>query len=225
LFVVEGEKMLREALASDFKVKEVYAIAEWWEKNELSGYQGIKEIVKTEELKKISNLKNPNQVLAVVELKEKDIDYSEIVSESVLVLDRLQDPGNLGTIMRTAEWFGVKNIICSTDSADVYNPKVVQATMGSIFRVNVFYNDLIDFIKEVKKQDKDYLVCGTTLDGGDVFKEKIPKKAVLVFGNESQGISEGVIKLLDKKISIPHAANSQAESLNVAVSVGVLLNR
>lgn len=225
VFVVEGDKLVKEALSSNFVVTEVYAVGSWWEDNELTDFNGIKEVVKETELKKISNFKTPNQVLALVKMPDFKLNYEEATREALIGLDKIQDPGNLGTIIRTADWFGLKNIICSLDSVDVYNPKVVQATMGSIFRVKVFYADLKEAIKELKKQDNNYQVCGATLDGQDVLKEKLPEKAMLIFGNESQGISSEIVNMLDKKISIPRAANSQAESLNVAVSVGVLLNR
>jgi TrmH family RNA methyltransferase len=222
LFVVEGEKMATEVLFSDLKVTEVYAVADWFEDNELFEFYGLKEIVSEDELKKISQLITPNKVLLIVKIPEYKMELKNILNNFVLGLDNLQDPGNLGAIIRTADWFGIKDIFCSSNSVDAYNPKVVSATMGAVARVRVHYVDLPELVNKIKKQDKNYPVYGAMMDGKSVYEEKFLDKGIIIFGNESQGISAETEKIIDQKITIPRAKNSQAESLNVAMAVGVV---
>jgi TrmH family RNA methyltransferase len=223
LFVIEGEKMVNEALNSGLKILEIYGTADWFEKKELIDFNGKKEMVKESELKKISTLSTPNNVLCVVEIPKYKIDFKKITQNFVLGLDNIQDPGNLGTIIRTADWFGITDIFCSVGSVDAYNPKVVQATMGAISRARVHYVDLADLINKIKKQDKNYLIYGAFMDGKNIFEEKFKNKGMLIFGNESQGISGDIEKEVNKKITIPRAKGSQMESLNVSVAAGIIL--
>ena len=162
-FVVEGEKLVHELIDSDFEIEVIYALKNWIEENQ----HDKAEEVSAKELASISLLKTPNQVLAVVKQKKEPLPNT--INSFSIVLDKIQDPGNLGTIIRTADWFGIKTIICSDDSVDVYNPKVIQATMGSLFRVNVVYTNLTDFFKEYNSLS----VYGAMLDGENVYQKTL----------------------------------------------------
>jgi TrmH family RNA methyltransferase len=219
LFIAEGPKIVSDLLSSVRKdVKELYAVASWIENNKAL-YGKIETIEVNElELQRISQLKTPNDVLAVVrqfEMNEKIV-YKGKIS---LVLDTIQDPGNLGTIIRIADWFGVPQIICSLDCADVYNPKVVQATMGSIGRVEVFYTNLIESLP----QQEDLPVYACTLGGTDIGSLQKITEGLIIIGNESKGIQEDLIAMADMEISIPR--KGKAESLNAAVALGIVLSR
>lgn len=210
-FVVEGEKLVHELIDSDFEIEVMYALKDWIEENQ----HDKAEEVSAKELASISLLKTPNQVLAVVKQKKEPLPNT--INSFSVVLDKIQDPGNLGTIIRTADWFGIKTIICSDDSVDVYNPKVIQATMGSLFRVNVVYTNLTDFFKEYNS----LFVYGAMLDGENVYQKTLNKKgSVLLMGNESKGISESLLPFITDKILIPKIGH--AESLNVASATAIL---
>ncbi len=217
LFIAEGPKLVKEILETDSSmVDEVFALKEWIIDNlAIAGKTKITEITETE-LERISQLTTPNKVLAVVRQFDED---NEIIVKGkiVLALDGIQDPGNLGTIIRIADWFGVEQIVCSNDSAEVYNPKVVQATMGSIARVKVFYTDLKEWLTE----QKDVSIYATTLEGQDVTAVKKISEGIIIFGNESKGISSDILQLANVKLSIPK--KGKAESLNAAVAAGVVL--
>jgi RNA methyltransferase, TrmH family len=218
LYIAEGPKLVKELLEADASmVKEVFAMEEWIADNEQYAAKTIFTVITETELERISQLTTPNKVLAVV--RQFDNDH-EIITKGkiILTLDCIQDPGNLGTIIRTADWFGVEQIVCSNDSAEVYNPKVVQATMGSIVRVKVFYTDLKDWLAE----QKDARIYATTLDGQDVSSFKKIKEGIIIFGNESKGISAEILQLANERISIPK--KGKAESLNAAVAAGIILN-
>ncbi|MDG1475917.1 MAG: RNA methyltransferase [Vicingaceae bacterium] len=211
LFVVEGIKLVEELLQSDYEISAIYATSIWIERNsELECFE-----VSEKELQSISSLKTANEVLAVV--KQKEFQLIDVSSQLNIALDKLQDPGNLGTIIRTADWFGVQNIICSEDSVDVYNPKVLQATMGSFFRVNIVYLSLSEFFSN----NKGLTVYGALLDGENVYQKELKSKdSVLLMGNESKGISEELKPFIKEKISIPNYG--KAESLNVATATAIL---
>jgi len=169
------------------------------------------------ELQKISALKEANTLLGVFYIPKK----GEALQEGLqVVLDRVRDPGNLGTIIRLCDWFGVKQLICSHDTVDCFNPKVVQATMGSIARVSVSYLDLSGHLKNTSLP-----IYGAVMDGINVYAQPLPEKAILVMGNEANGISPNITSLLQKKITIPYfSKNATAESLNVATATGILLS-
>ena len=209
-FVVEGVKLVNELLQSDFDVVNIFATSHWIEKNSAVDA----EQVSSKDLAIMSSFKTANEVLAVVKQKQHDtVIYSEHLT---IALDNIQDPGNLGTIIRTADWFGVKSIVCSKDSVDVYNPKVIQSTMGSIFRVDVYYADLKEFLNNKKS-----VVYAATLNGKNVYEQKLKKdNAVFLMGNESKGISIGLTPYINQEISIPRIG--QAESLNVATATAIL---
>lgn len=210
-FVVEGVKLVEELLQSDYEVLTIYATASWVEDNPAINAEQIS----TKDLSIISSLKTANEVLAMVKQKQNGlVDYD---SSLTIALDNLQDPGNLGTIIRTADWFGIKTIVCSENTVDIYNPKVIQATMGSLFRVNVVYTDLIKFFKE----NSNLSVYGALLDGDNVYQKELNKNgSVLLMGNESKGISEQLFPYITDKILIPKIG--QAESLNVSTATAIL---
>lgn len=211
LFVVEGIKLVEELLQSDYEVSAIYATLNWMEKNPKEECSEVSE----KELQSISSLKTSNEVLAVV--KQKGPQLIDVSNQLNIALDKLQDPGNFGTIIRTADWFGVQNIICSKDSVDVYNPKVLQATMGSFFRMNIIYTDLPEFFLE----NKALTVHGALLDGENVYQKELNSKgSILLMGNESKGISVELKPFISEKILIPNFG--KAESLNVATATAVL---
>ncbi|HMK25479.1 MAG TPA: RNA methyltransferase [Chitinophagaceae bacterium] len=217
LFIAEGPKLVKELLEADASmVKEVFALKEWIVEHEkIAGKTTVTEITETE-LDRISQLTTPNKVLAIVRQFDEDIEI-KTKGKIILALDGIQDPGNLGTIIRTADWFGINQIVCSPDSAEVYNPKVVQATMGSIARVKIFYTDLQQWLGE----QKDISIYATTLDGQDVSTIKKIKEGIIIFGNESKGISADILELATIKLTIPR--KGKAESLNAAVAAGVVM--
>lgn len=211
LFVVEGIKLVEELLNSDYETSDIYATSSWIGRNE--GFVCFE--VSEKELKSISSLKTPNEVLAIV--KQKESQLNDVSNSLSIALDKVQDPGNFGTIIRTADWFGVKNIICSDESVDVYNPKVLQATMGSFFRMNIIYTDLPQFFTK----NEELTVYGAVLDGDNVYEKELNSKgAVLLMGNESKGLSKDLKPFITKKVLIPNFG--KAESLNVATATAIL---
>jgi TrmH family RNA methyltransferase len=212
-FVVEGEKCLVELLNSSFEVVELFALKDWIDENK-AVFDKI-QVVSFKELERISNLKSPNKVLAVVNLKKQEILQQE--SAVTLVLDDINNPGNLGTIIRMCDWFGVKQIICSKNTADIYSPKVVQSTMGSLFRTQITYADLSTYLAKVTTP-----IYGAYMDGENVKDIKINQKTHLVMGSEANGISEKVEKYISKKVAIRNIGDN-TESLNVAVATSILL--
>ena len=206
LFCVEGEKMVAEALASGLEVVEVYR----------------KEDIGEKAMERISALSSPSPVLAVVRMPSP---VKPAVGGLCLALDGIRDPGNMGTILRTADWFGITDIVCSPDTADVYNPKVVQATMGSIARVRVHYTDLPRFLRSIPKEIPIY---GTLLDGDDIYSNPLTHNGIIVMGNEGNGLSQEVRQLLTHRLLIPSfaapSAAGHAESLNVSIATAVILS-
>lgn len=218
VFIAEGPKIVAELLASaNAKIQQLYALPAWIKANH-QDCNGV-ELVEADEkdLEKISQLTTPNQVLAVI--KKFDVPAQIQTRDAVsLVLDTIQDPGNLGTIIRIADWFGIEQIVCSNDCADCYNPKVVQSTMGSIARVNVFYTDLAVWLMD----QKDVFIYAAALEGQNVSAMKKITEGLIVIGNESKGISPSIVELVDVKITIPRKGS--AESLNAAVATGIILS-
>lgn len=208
--------MVDELIRSDIKIEAVYALSDWiLENNEkYTELESIIERINNKELEQISNLSTPNQVVTVCQIPERDVKAAEN-ERTILALDGIRDPGNLGTIIRTADWFGLKSILCSNDCVDVFNSKVVQATMGSIFRVKVYYTDLNSYLEASSKN-----IYATVMDGESIF-DTHPDEGVYVIGNESNGIRPEVLKHATHRISIP--AQGGAESLNAAVATGVVL--
>ena len=218
LFIVEGEKMVDELLSSNYKIKKIYGTKEWFENNfsklDLIDFQKIS----SDELCRISNFKNPNDVLALVEMFSNELDYSSLTG-TTLILDSINDPGNLGTIIRTCDWFNVRNVICSKDTVDVYNNKTIQSTMGSIFRVNIYYFELLEFFVSINNKPQTY---AATLDGENLKNIKNKKDNFLIIGSESHGISDDLMKFVDEKVKIENVSAS-GESLNAAIATGIIL--
>jgi len=218
VFMAEGTKVVEELLISGkFNCNMICALPGWFSmhQNILINFSKEDLLEITEfELQKISLLQTPSNVVAVFYKKD---DEDVILKDNIsLMLDGLQDPGNMGTIIRTADWFGIKNIICSKECVDCYNPKVVQATMGSLARVNIIYADIENFIAE----NKDVNIYATSLSGKNIFSEKI-KEGIILIGNEGKGVSENLLSLADFQISIPKIG--EAESLNAGVATGIIL--
>ena len=218
-FIAEGPKVVREFLHSpNMKCKSIYATAEWFDEN--AGFLprisadlvGINDI----DHERISQLQTPNKVVAVFYKKEQKL--MDLKNNISLMLDEIQDPGNMGTIIRTADWFGIKNIICSNECVDIYNPKVVQASMGSIARVNIIYTHPEDFIHE----NKGINIYAATLSGKPLSSFTKLKEGIILIGNESKGVKENLIKLTAEQITIPKRGD--AESLNAAVACGIILS-
>ena len=218
VFVAEGPKIVAELLASsDANLLQLYALQDWIaaNRNDCNGVEIIE--IDENDLTKISQLATPNTVLAVVK-KLGTPDHFPTKGTISLVLDTIQDPGNLGTIIRIADWFDIKQIICGKNCADMYNPKVVQSTMGSIVRVKMLYTNLAPWLEE----QKDVFIYAAALKGQNVTAMKKLTEGVIVIGNESKGISPEIFELVDVKITIPQ--KGKAESLNAAVATGIILS-
>ena len=213
-FIVEGEKSLSELLGSSFEVVELFALKDWINENKevFEKAQAVSSI----ELERISNLKSPNKVLAVVKMRKQETIQKKLAV--TLVLDDINDPGNLGTIIRMCDWFGVKQIVCSENTVDIYNPKVVQATMGSLFRVNVLYVNLVKYLNKVNTP-----IYGAYIQGENVKDTNSDRNVHLVMGNEANGISSEVNKFITDKVAIKNVGGT-TESLNVAVAASILLH-
>ena len=211
LFIAEGVKVVRELLKSSFELEIIFSTD-----HEFSSLDCFVQ-VSDQELKKISSLKTPNKVLALFKIpSQKKINSSGLI----VALDTVNDPGNLGTIIRLCDWFGVEQLVCSKDTVDCYNSKVVKATMGSLTRVSISYLNLPEYLQTVSLP-----IFIADMDGVNIHKAKLPASAVLVMGNEANGVSETLKQLVSNKISIPRYGNSnQVESLNVATATAVLLN-
>ena len=211
LFVVEGEKLVKELLREGMRPFKIFIEAG----HSPNGFGEVDQI-STANLKQMSSLKQPNGVLGVFYMPEV---HENQTSDWIVASDAVRDPGNLGTIIRLCDWFGIKQLVCSEDTVDCYNPKVLQATMGSIARVNILYTDLPAFIKKLGLP-----VFGGFMDGTSIYTQKMPEKGVLVMGNEANGISQEITDLVTERISIPQFGEPTAESLNVATATAILLN-
>lgn len=213
LFFAEGVKVVQELLHSNFELQDLFTTKQDFLTVPKNKVHAISEA----ELKKISALTTPNSCLAVFKIPKA----KEMVDKGLIVaLDDVRDPGNLGTIIRLCDWFGIETLFCSEESVDIYNPKVVQATMGSISRVNVVYGNLEAFLSQTILP-----VFGTFMDGKNIYQEKLPKEGIIVMGNEANGISSSVEKLVSERIAIPRFGNLQVtESLNVATATAIILS-
>ena len=213
LFFAEGVKVVQELLHSNFELQDLFTTKQDFLTVPKNKVHAISEA----ELKKISALTTPNSCLAVFKIPKA----KEMVEKGLIVaLDDVRDPGNLGTIIRLCDWFGIETLFCSEESVDIYNPKVVQATMGSISRVNVVYGNLETFLSQTKLP-----VFGTFMDGNNIYQEELPKEGIIIMGNEANGISTSVEKLVSERIAIPRFGNLQVtESLNVATATAIILS-
>jgi RNA methyltransferase, TrmH family len=221
-FIAEGPKIVSELAGSNLKISDLYALQNWVDANStLMGKVGSLNIITEEQLNKISSLSTPNQVLAVVEIPEIKFNAGIAESSMIIALDDIRDPGNLGTIIRIADWFGMTHIVCSENSVDTYNPKTVQASMGSISRVQIYYENIADLINSVSQS---IIVYGAFLEGKPIYEESFAKNGIIVIGNEANGISPEIEKLVSKKISIPSGNNNgiHAESLNASIATAII---
>lgn len=210
-FVAEGPKVVGDLLAAGFRPTQLFATEEW-----VGAGHGVQPdvIVTPDELSRISFLQHPQQVLALFPIPSHPLP-SPAADKLIIALDGIQDPGNLGTIIRIADWYGIDDIVCSVDTVDAWNPKVVQATMGSIARVRVTYTPLPEFLRQSPLP-----VCGTLLDGENIYAQQLPQQAIIVMGNEGNGISPEVRPLITRKLLIPQLRPG-AESLNVAIATAI----
>lgn len=218
LFLAEGVKIVNEIILSNYKIDSIFATKEWLKNHigKLLSKQNVKVFeIGTDELKKISLLNTPNQVVALVKIPEKQ---ETPAGNLIVALESIRDPGNMGTIIRICEWFAVDALLCSPDCVDIYNPKVIQATMGSFSRLNISEFDL----RKLKSQFPEHTLYAAVLDGQNINHCSKSEKAVIILGNESTGLSQELTKLSDFKITIPRFGN--AESLNVAVACGIIVN-
>ena len=216
-FVAEGFKVVDDLLALQ-PADLIVATQEWLQGKHLADQTEVIEVTE-EELKKVSFLQHPQQVLAVFR-QAQDGDFSINTQELSLALDGVQDPGNLGTIIQIADWFGITHIYCSQDTADVYNPKVVQATMGSIARVKVEYGNLLALVESLPA---DVPVYGTLLDGDNIYQQQLENRGLIVMGNEGKGISPALAKKVNRRLLIPNfpEGRATADSLNVAIATAI----
>lgn len=223
LFVVEGRKMVSEAVASKAPVEKIYVTGEDALKNCLGFPAKLVEYVSGKEMERMSHLKSSADVLALVGMPDNTVTdgiYGD--GRLVLFLDGVQDPGNMGTIIRIADWFGIEEIVCSPDSADCFNPKTVQATMGALFRVKMHYARLPELLETA--YGAGIPIYGTFLEGDDIYNSKLSSNGIIVMGSEGRGISDDVSRLVTRKLFIPPypADRCGSESLNVAVATAVI---
>lgn len=213
LFVAEGVKTINELLKSDYKLHHLYTLT-----NNFDVSDDKITIITPNDLKKISFLKTPQIAVAIFKMKDPDpVDYAKLV----VALDDVRDPGNLGTIIRLCDWFGVQDLLCSLETVDCFNPKVVQATMGSLARVNISYLELNKTLGS-HTQSINY---GTFMDGENIYEASLTNSGVLILGNEANGISQNIAQIISKRIAIPRFGNIQeTESLNVANAAAILLS-
>ena len=226
LFVIEGDKLVKEFLSAGIHIKLLVAKAEFINglQPNLTNFADDIEVSSYEELKQISTLKTPHNALAIVYMPVHEIVLSEILNHFCVALDFVQDPGNMGTIIRAAGWFGIKNIVCSPDCVDVFNPKVVQASMGALLHVNVFCYDLKKLFTYAAENS--VAVFGTMLEGNSIYDHKPDNKGIILLGNESKGISDELIPFITEKIRIPKFSNAKEgiDSLNVGMAAAIVFS-
>jgi RNA methyltransferase, TrmH family len=218
IFFAEGDKICLEIIKNDnIKIEEIFALPNWIQKNIefLKPFRDRLIEISEAELKKISCLSTPNQVLISAHIPNFQLDKMLINNDLSLYLDGIQDPGNMGTILRTADWFGIKNVFCSDTCVDIFNPKVIQASMGAFLRIKSQEVDLQQLISEGLP------VYGALLEGNNIFEEKLSTRGIIVIGSEGKGISDTILPLLTHTIKIPAYGNG-AESLNAAVATGII---
>lgn len=221
-FIAEGPKIVSDIAGSSLKIEKLFATQTWLDQNEtLLEKPDEIHCITTKELSAISLLTTPNQVLATIKIPSPVFQAVMAAQSLIITLDDIRDPGNLGTIIRIADWFGFKNILCSETSVDAFNPKCVQSTMGSIARVNIYYENLIDVLKDCPGTTH---IFGAFLNGENIYDINPEPHGFLIIGNEANGIQPEVAKLVTRQISIPaaHQAGSHAESLNASAATAIL---
>lgn len=215
LFVVEGRKMVEELLRSPFEVNYLFATEKYLHEHPMD--TSLMELVTEVQMEQMSGQDTPPGILAVARIRKMEINSDE---KMVLALDGIANPGNMGTIIRTAEWFGIRQIICSEDCVEIWNPKVIQATMGSIFRMQIGYTDLEKYLTRLKAR----VVYGALLEGENIFKKDRWEDGIIVIGSESHGIRSNLLPLITHPITIPRAKGSVTESLNASMATGIILS-
>jgi len=218
-FIAEGPKLVDEILYSNLNIVELYHTKDWYHPR--MEKVNVSTLVTSDEMRSISALTTPSHVLAVIEIPKYDIADIDPQNQLIIALDTIQDPGNLGTIIRLADWFGIDSILCSTDTVDIFSPKVVQASMGAITRVKVFYCHLAS---ELAKTKGDAPIYGTFMEGENIYTTNLNSTGIIIMGNEGKGISPEIEKLVTQKIHIPTFAKDRSivESLNVAMATAIV---
>lgn len=218
LFVAEGPKLVNE-LYMFMKPVYVAALPEWIASNANLLNNTTYDTLTPDELQKASLLMHPQQVIALFQIPENELNLDLLKDELILMLDGVQDPGNLGTIARVADWFGIRHIICSPDTADIYNPKAVQATMGALARVKFYYTELAMVLSQYSGP-----IYGTFLDGNNIYKEELSRNGIIVMGNEGKGISQRTREMINRRLLIPNYPEGTltTESLNVAIATSIV---
>lgn len=223
LFVAEGHKLVSDLLSSNRTPLTLITTNKWLtENNKLITNDTEIIIADIDEIKKVSTLKSPPSVIGLFKHKKLDLDFKQLSNTLSLFLDEVQDPGNLGTIVRLADWFGIKTIICSKGCADIYNPKTIQSTMGAISRVNVHYADTLNFLETYAQLGLP--IYGTFLDGNNIYNKPLSSNGLIIMGNEGKGISSEVEKFVNQRLFIPPfpADAATSESLNVSVATAII---
>ena len=219
LFVAEGKKIINDILETGIKANYITSYNSNFEEQKTLNYEFC--LASKLEIEKITNLKTPSDTIAVFEIPNYEFSFKSAENELIIFCNNIQNPGNLGTIIRTADWFGIKNIVCTKDTVDAFNPKVVQASMGAIGRVKVHYINAENFFN---KLSKDVIIYGTFLEGENIYETSLSKNGIIVIGNEGSGISESIENYISKKIHIPNYSNnkSTSESLNVSIATAIV---
>lgn len=221
IFAVEGNKLVEELLNSKFRVNNIFATEQWSEKNPVLAKKiADYEIITPKQMEQISNFVTPPGIFATAMMPNYKIEPKDTETQLVLMLDGINDPGNLGTIIRTADWFGIKKIVISEDTCDPWQPKVIQSTMGSIFRIQIVETDIVKFLKEVKTP-----VFGALMQGKNIYQTHInDNQGVIIIGSESHGIRDNVMPYVSCPINIPKSESSHTESLNASVATGIIIS-
>jgi TrmH family RNA methyltransferase len=224
LYVAEGDKLVREALTLGRDVEAVYAVAEWMRASSslLEAFPGAVVEVSADELRRLSAQKTPNGALALIRPSCPALDWRAIDSDLALVLDAVRDPGNLGGLLRVAAWFGIADVVASPDSADAFQPKVVQASMGALFHVRVHSLDIASFLVEAR--DRGVPIYGAVLHGDSIYEADLEQRGLILFGNESSGLSEQLLRFVSHRLMIPawRQSGPGRDSLNVAMAAAVV---
>ena len=235
MFVVEGNKLVSELLASDFKVENILVTETWLEKfPEMAASLKSYEIVNAKQMEQMSSMVTPPGIIATAHTPSYKINPEDAENEFILALDGINDPGNLGTMIRTADWFGINKIVCSQDCADAWQAKTIQSTMGSIFRIQIIETDLKEFLLETQRHkdtktqrdntDSATPIYGALMEGENIFTKKIEKKnGIIIIGSESHGIRKDILPLVTSPIHIPRGKGSQTESLNASVAAAIIM--
>ena len=227
MFVVEGNKLVSELIASDFKIEKILVTETWLQKfPELASSLESYEIVNEKQMEQMSSMVTPPGIIATAHTPSYKINPKDAETEFILALDGINDPGNLGTMIRTADWFGINKIVCSQDCADAWQAKTIQSTMGSIFRIKIIETDLKEFLLKTQRDETNSAtpIYGALMEGENIFTKNIDKRnGIIIIGSESHGIRKDVLPLVTSPIHIPRGNSSQTESLNASVAAAIIM--